>query len=1221
MIDPLLQARLKPLLGRLRQRRSALGLMLCWLAVAGIGIALLGVKRVTGWMSPLALPLMALFALAGAAWTLRRLWRTRPDLRQLASLIERRQPDLDGLLLTAVQQDETASGGLNFLQQRVVLSALQASHRGRWRRWVPRWQVMAAHLGQLAALGVAASVVWSLRVPGTTVRTLLAPRPGLEITPGDVEMEKGESLVVLARFGTTAPVRADLVVGASGEPERRIPLARSLADPVFGGSVPEVTADLRYRVEYDGQQTREFRVTVYEHPKLERADADLAFPSYTGLPPQRIPDTRRVSAVEGSRLDLALQLNKPVVSATLIGPTNETGRPALLLEVGTNRATAMLRGWTLTNSARYDLVLVDSDGRSNKIPASFVLAALSNRPPEVKLAGPKGDLRPSPLQEVRFTGTVWDDFGVPRYGIAFTRAGGETEDVELGVSVAAKDKRPFEHMVRLEDFGAKPDDLVSWHVWAEDIGPDGLVRRTQGDLFFAEVRPFDEIFREGEAMEGQGSGEQGTPATRLAELQKQIINATWRLRRQPGTKGAYETDATVVLQSQEEALTRAEGELEEAGTSGRAADWRAVTKAMSEAVDHLTEATNAPAALVPALVSEQVAYQALLRMSERETTVTRARSQGGGGGESASQRQIDQLDLKQAEDRYETQRQAQAQQNPEQREQLQVLNRLKELARRQEDLNERLKELQAALEEARTEAEREEAKRQLKRLQEEQREMLADVDELRQRMERPENQSRMADERRQLDQTREEIQRAAEAAQQGETSQAVASGTRAQRQLESMRDNLRKESASQFAEDLRKLRSEARDLARKQEDLGRKLDAEREPGRRTLDESPDRKELTEDLARQRSLLTNLVDRATQVSQLAENAEPLLSQKLYDTLRRLDQDDSGAVKQFQQDLLERGQLSQKLYERLQETAGEGGQTLELTAELLRQGNLAQADRAEERARAGISQFREGVERAAESVLGDDTGALRRAADELDALTAELQREMAMDPQAGGTPGAGPPGKSEPQQAGQQPGGQQGGPEAPQGAGGQEERGQQAQSPGNPGGRGGQAASSPASGPSQSSSSPSPSPAPSPAPSRSSQAGSNLEMLAGGGNGSEGRGGGGGTGPITGGNFAPWSDRLREVEELVDSPEMRAGVAGAREQARQMRVEFRRDRKKPDWAVVRLEIVKPLVEVRQRIAEELARRGSRDALVPIDRDPVPTKYTELVRRYYEELGKDR
>ena len=49
--------------------------------------------------------------------------------------------------------------------------------------------------------------------------------------------------------------------------------------------------------------------------------------------------------------------------------------------------------------------------------------------------------------------------------------------------------------------------------------------------------------------------------------------------------------------------------------------------------------------------------------------------------------------------------------------------------------------------------------------------------------------------------------------------------------------------------------------------------------------------------------------------------------------------------------------------------------------------------------------------------------------------------------------------------------------------------------------------------------------------------------------------------------------------------------------------------------------PLVEVRNRVAEELARRDSKDSLAPIDRDPVPNRFAESVRRYYEELGKDQ
>jgi len=56
-------------------------------------------------------------------------------------------------------------------------------------------------------------------------------------------------------------------------------------------------------------------------------------------------------------------------------------------------------------------------------------------------------------------------------------------------------------------------------------------------------------------------------------------------------------------------------------------------------------------------------------------------------------------------------------------------------------------------------------------------------------------------------------------------------------------------------------------------------------------------------------------------------------------------------------------------------------------------------------------------------------------------------------------------------------------------------------------------------------------------------------------------------------------------------------------------------------VQTQIGKPLAELRTRLGEELARRESKENLVPIDRDSVPTKYAERVRRYYEELGRSR
>ena len=108
------------------------------------------------------------------------------------------------------------------------------------------------------------------------------------------------------------------------------------------------------------------------------------------------------------------------------------------------------------------------------------------------------------------------------------------------------------------------------------------------------------------------------------------------------------------------------------------------------------------------------------------------------------------------------------------------------------------------------------------------------------------------------------------------------------------------------------------------------------------------------------------------------------------------------------------------------------------------------------------------------------------------------------------------------------------------------------------------------------------------------------------------------PLTGDDFRQWSDRLRDVEEMLSEQELREEVATVRDQAQTIREEYTRHGTEPQWDVVEMQITKPLNEVRNRVDEELAKLESREAPVPIDRDPVPSRYEELVRIYYENLG---
>lgn len=1268
MITPLLKLALEPIVSRHRLVRT-----LVWSAVLLGALALgLWVWKATGHRAPIPVLAVLTYLLGlrvpkviGNRW--------EPDFTAIARQIEQKHPELHVLLLTAIEQrPDPETGKLHFLQQRVIADVLCLARAHPWIDVAPKWKVAGGYA--VVALATCALFFASKPAPKAekkrTVAAVEAPKTdGVEVTPGDTEVERGTGLVVLAKFGRNVPSEAALVVQPLNAPAQRIPLVKNLDDPVFGGGLPEVNADLTYRIEYAGEATRDFTVKVFEHPRLDRADATLHFPTYTAQPDKTVPDTRRVSAVEGTKLDVTFNLNKPVKSAQLVTKAEQV----VPLVVDPAKPIATLSGFTIAASQSYELRLVDADGRANKVPAQFIIDALPNRKPELKLVTPRGDVRVSPLEEVAFRTEVWDDFGLTRHGITYTVAGQEPKDVPLGTATKADERVASEHVLKLESLGMKPDELVSYFAWAEDTGPDGKPRRTATDMFFAEVRPFEEIYRPGDGSEGkQQEKGAGGDATKLAELQKQIITATWNLKRgedanlgdqKPTAK--YLEDEPVVRDSQAEALKQAQALAEKAEEPKSQEIAENVMHEMQGALDQLKASEKTAEPLPKALAAEQAAYNALLKLAAHEFRITRnQRSKGEKSGKQQQmQAQLDELEMKDEKKRYEQKSEAEEQQNEQQKEQLAILNRLKELAQRQQDINERLKELQTALQAAKTDKEKEEIQRQLKRLREEEQQLLSDIDEAKQKMEQSPQQSQLAEERKQLEQTRNEAQQAAEAMERNQASQALANGTRAQRQLDQLRDEFRKKTSGQFNDEMREMRREARELAENQKEIADKLAAEPDkPQRRTLDGSSEREQLAKKFDEQQEKLGGVTEDMKRVSEQAEVAEPLLAKELYDTLRKTAQADTA-------------------------------KTLEMTKALNQRGYGEQARKFEEKARAEIEEIKTGVERAAESVLGDEAEALRQARAELDTLTKQLNREIAQNrpdlaegkesteakpgepqakagdgkqsgepsgkdgksgekPQPGegesqskqpgqlaqkseakqpgegqqpdgkqpgqGKPGEGqqanaqPQGQGQPNTPGQQPGKEQQPGQAQQPGQIAQGRGEQGGQPGQPGEGAGRETSREGK------------------PGDTQQSPSRLGEIAKGRQrgGTNDRGGmwGGATdgeqaGPLTGEKFVEWSDRLRKVEEMIDDPALRTEAARVREVAKGVRAEFKRHSVAPNWEMVNTKIREPLAELRNRLTEELARRDSKENLVPIDRDPVPAQYAERVRRYYEELGRSR
>jgi hypothetical protein len=324
-------------------------------------------------------------------------------------------------------------------------------------------------------------------------------------------------------------------------------------------------------------------------------------------------------------------------------------------------------------------------------------------------------------------------------------------------------------------------------------------------------------------------------------------------------------------------------------------------------------------------------------------------------------------------------------------------------------------------------------------------------------------------------------------------------------------------------------------------------------------------------------MKKLIDQMKEVSEQAENSEPLLSRTLYDTLREASTENLD-------------------------------KTLEMARELLWRDLLPQAQEIERRAGDGIDEIRSGVEEAARNVLGDEADSLRLARQQIEELIRQMNEEMT---RAGGTgrqrgdPNLSADSTNQQQQA-NAPSGvrdrQDGGQPADLASGERDsERSEQARQGGSPR-EGAQPQTS----------------------DRSTRVDSSGRTNPTGRGGNPGVPGqwedAGNRGPFTGEDFRQWSDGLRNVEEMLTEQELRDEAARIRDRARAVRADFTRHGTEPQWDLVRTQIMDPLTELRQRVEKKLAQLQSDETMAPIDRDPVPDRFADLVRAYFESLGQE-
>ena len=387
----------------------------------------------------------------------------------------------------------------------------------------------------------------------------------------------------------------------------------------------------------------------------------------------------------------------------------------------------------------------------------YFIRVLEDRPPDVHVVRPARDRAVTRLEEVEIEAEAEDDHGVDRLELVYAIRGGAERTIPLRID-GGRTAVNGRHTLYLEDLDVRPGDFVSYYVRARDVARGKRPSEVRSDIFFLEVKPFEQEFALARSQgAGAGAGGGNRSIDDLVAAQKEIIVATWKLdRRSQAASGAQsEKDIRAVGRAESELKTRVEQTSSSfrdstmrdprrsqpprtgAPSAGRAAlpEEDAMTSAalaMGRAVEALDRVKTADA-----LPPEMEALNHLLRAQAdvKRREVMRQQAGSGGGQNRASQDLSNLFDkelARQQQTNYETPT------TTEQRDEEDGdLESIKDLARRQDEALRRQQELARRRDQMTPEA----LKRELEQLTREQTELRQRAEELARQLEKQNQQS------------------------------------------------------------------------------------------------------------------------------------------------------------------------------------------------------------------------------------------------------------------------------------------------------------------------------------------------------------------------------------------------------------------------------------------------------------------------------------------------
>ncbi|MCG8448610.1 MAG: hypothetical protein MI725_03395 [Pirellulales bacterium] len=379
-----------------------------------------------GWSPAVRVSLFTLLLLGIAWYSFRIFW---PLVRQpinpayAAQAIEQSTPSLKNSLLNLLLLRGRRQQLSQQVYQAIEQQAAQRLAHVSVESVVDRSAIL--RLGYVLAVVVALCTLYQLLSPKdpfvSAARVLLpwselvAPSRVqiLDVLPGHVSLARGEQLQVSAEIlglNEDEPVELRYSTADEQQIDQNIRMTNSngtrfdckAPSRIALGDSGGVQQDLTYWIEAGDARSPRYQVTVFARPTLVVGKVRYEHPAYTGYPAREVEHTGDIRGIEGTKVTLTAQANKPIHQAHI--DFEADGKRDLLMKADQLEATITFP-LQLKDDRRtpryqsYVLRYVTEAGRKNLLPPKYQIDVIPDYAPEIALLLPEEALLDVKLDE------------------------------------------------------------------------------------------------------------------------------------------------------------------------------------------------------------------------------------------------------------------------------------------------------------------------------------------------------------------------------------------------------------------------------------------------------------------------------------------------------------------------------------------------------------------------------------------------------------------------------------------------------------------------------------------------------------------------------------------------------------------------------------------------------------------------------------------------------